>query len=252
MENKVIEDAAMLYYKENVEGEPLTYTTPRECFIAGAEFMIQSKKNRNNRSVPENNVNPKVKNMTLIKKDDPHEGMIKVSGFYITAAGDSSVGINSATWEIKNEFYFNDVKDLVNFRKELVELFAFYSGETPEVVTFEEHQIMLETELRNEYKAHPVRYLVKSSDYSGSYMRPAPLTGMYSSDIAECIHFELEDWIRDSRGSDEIIDSTSDEYWQIIKKALHDAQRSLDVNGQHYRSAENSVQLLLKELHYGK
>jgi len=34
--NKELELEAEKYYKENVEGEPLTYETPIHCFIAGA------------------------------------------------------------------------------------------------------------------------------------------------------------------------------------------------------------------------
>ena len=34
--NKELELDAEKYYKENVEGEPLTYETPIHCFIAGA------------------------------------------------------------------------------------------------------------------------------------------------------------------------------------------------------------------------
>ena len=36
MTQKELELEAEKYYKENVEGEPLTYETPINCFIAGA------------------------------------------------------------------------------------------------------------------------------------------------------------------------------------------------------------------------
>ena len=36
MTDKELELEAEKYYKENVEGEPLTYETPIHCFIAGA------------------------------------------------------------------------------------------------------------------------------------------------------------------------------------------------------------------------
>lgn len=36
MTQKELELEAEKYYKENVEGEPLTYETPIHCFIAGA------------------------------------------------------------------------------------------------------------------------------------------------------------------------------------------------------------------------
>lgn len=248
MGNTVI-NAAQLYYKENIEGEPLDSDIPIDCFVAGAEFIIKAKRNRNNREIPQDNSFKKINIMAMLEKDDPHKGMIKVSGFYITTVGDSSVGIIPATWELKNEFYFNTPQDLEDFRKEVKELFAWYSGETPIVITFEEHQAELDVEMVEIYKQHPVRYLIKSDDYNDMYMRPEPLTGMYSGDVGECIHLELPHWY--SEDNKDVIPSTSDEYWDIIKKALHDKQRTADVNGHHYHSAKRSIKNLLQELNYG-
>ena len=41
--NKELELEAEKYYKENVEGEPLTYETPIHCFIAGATSDVAKK-----------------------------------------------------------------------------------------------------------------------------------------------------------------------------------------------------------------
>jgi len=44
MENNIIRGAALFYYKENVEGEPLDQGTPIKCFEAGAQFVIDAQK----------------------------------------------------------------------------------------------------------------------------------------------------------------------------------------------------------------
>jgi len=254
MEKNVIDGAAMLYYKENVEGEPLDQDTPFECFRAGAQFVINAQKKRNNCNIPnESSYNDKKRTMNIYKKITENvEKINKVTGFYVTAPGDPSVGINPATWEIKNDFYFDTPEELEEFKKELKGTFEWYCGEVVGVVTFEEHQVQLDADEKMFYEEFPVRYLIRDDEGSDMFMRPAPLTGMYSSDVAECIHFKLEDWIKNSHREEHIIPSTSDEYWEIIKKALADKQRSADVNGQHYHSARHSIRNLLRELNYGK
>lgn len=251
MKNKVIRGAANLYYKENVEGEPLDQNTPIECFEAGAQFVINAQKKRNNCNIPEGiSYKSKTKRMKDIysKIVDKVEDIIKVSGFYITAAGDPSVGISSASWEMNNEFYFDTPEDLEEFRKEIKQLYEFHCGEVTSVVTFEEYQAEMIAELVEEYKQYPVRYLIEG-DYDNMYMKTEPFHGVYSGDVAECIHYVLPHYMTEK--SEGVIPSTSDEYWIIIRKALHKAQRSFDVDGEHYHSAKNSVQLLMKELNYG-
>jgi len=44
MDEKFIRNVANLYYKENVEGEPLDQDTPIECFIAGVKFILRARK----------------------------------------------------------------------------------------------------------------------------------------------------------------------------------------------------------------
>jgi hypothetical protein len=55
MENKIIRDAAKLYYNEYVVGEPLDHDTPIECFEAGAQFVINAQKKRNKRNLLRDN-----------------------------------------------------------------------------------------------------------------------------------------------------------------------------------------------------
>ena len=38
---KTINDYATLYYKENIEGDPLTQDVPIECFIEGSKLAIK-------------------------------------------------------------------------------------------------------------------------------------------------------------------------------------------------------------------
>jgi hypothetical protein len=253
IKNEIIQGAAELYYKENVEGEPLDQDTPIECFEAGAQFVIRAQKNRNRCNLPRDNSYNQQKNfMEKYRKIVENvEKIDKVSGFHVTAQGDPSVGIPSASWEIRNDFYFDNPEELQEFKKEIQSLFEWYCGEVTGVVTVEEHQAMLEEEDRMMYEQHPVRYLIRDDEGGNMFMKPKPFTGMYSSDVAECIHLELEDWIKNGHGKKHIIPSTSQEYWEIIKKALDEKQRSLDVNGQHYRSAKRSVRRLTEELQIG-
>jgi hypothetical protein len=68
------------------------------------------------------------------------EKIIKVSGFHITAQGDESVGISSASWELRNDFYFDNQEELEEFKMEIRSLFEWYCGEVTSVVTFEEYE----------------------------------------------------------------------------------------------------------------
>lgn len=253
MKDDVIAGAAELFYKENIEGEPLDQDTPFECFRAGAEFVLNAQKKRNNCNIPEEiSYKERKNNMDKYKKIAENvEKISKVTGFYVTAPGDPSVGIPSASWEIKNDFYFDTPEELEEFKKELRGTFEWYCGEVVSVVTFEEHQAMLENEDKMMYEHYPVRYLIRDDEGGNMFMKPRPFTGMYSSDVAECIHVELEDWIKNSHREKDIIPSTSEEYWQIIKKSLAEKQRTVDVNGQHYHSAKRSVRRLEQELQIG-
>jgi len=71
--------------------------------------------------------------------------IIKVSGFYITSYGDPSVGMFDATWELKNDFYFDSHEELEQFRDDLKMTFENYCGEVS-IVTFEEKQLRYESE----------------------------------------------------------------------------------------------------------
>ena len=259
MKSDAIINAANLYYKENVEGEPLDQDTPFECFHAGAEFVINAQKKRNNRNIPRDNSynQHKWRNKNIMIDEDKYkkilqnvEKILTVTGFHVTAPGDDSVGIPSASWEIKNDFHFDSEEELKEFKKELAGTFEWYCGENVSVISFEEYQQMLELEDKMMYEQYPVRYLIRDTDMGGDmFMKAPPFTGMYCSDVAECIHLELPHYMNEKSAG--VIPSTSDEYWEIMKKALHDKHRSADVNGQHYHGAVRSVKRLKQELEVG-
>jgi len=52
---KEIKEAAIKYYKEWVEGEPLTQEVPIDCYIEGATYII--KENKKNYKVAMKNLN---------------------------------------------------------------------------------------------------------------------------------------------------------------------------------------------------
>ncbi len=258
MENKTITGAALLYYVENIEGEPLTQDIPLACFKAGAQFVIDSQKKRNNCNIPDgisykaiHRRKKRIMDKMYEKIADNVDKIITVSGFYVTAPGDPTVGINSATWEISNDFHFDTPEDLEEYRKEIKELFEFHCGEVVSVITFEEYQAELDAEDEEMYKAHPVRYLIKDN---GNY-KQANSTASYSSAVGDGIHFEFPHWMSEDgyNGHDTvIIKSTSDEYWQILKEAA--GQLENEIRNDEYRlsNARRNLKLIQNEFNHAK
>jgi len=258
MKNKIINGAAQLYYNEYVVGEPLDQDTPFECFMAGAQFVINAQKKRNNCNIPQGiSYNPKKDIMDTLKKyskiADNIEKIIKVSGFYVTAPGDPSVGINSATWEVSNDFYFDNPDELEEFRKELKTLFEFHCGEVTSVITFEEHQAMCDLEEHGYYEAFPVRYLIRDKESGLDNYKQAGSTASYSSSVGEAIHSELPHWIPEEGTTDsEVIKSTDPKFKQIL---LREAQRlENEIRNEEYRlqNAKRNLLLIQKELKHGQ
>ena len=65
--------------------------------------------------------------------------IMKTTGFYIYAEGDSSVGVSPTSWKLDGDFYFDNKEDMELFRAELKNLFEFYCGDSGIAVdTFEE------------------------------------------------------------------------------------------------------------------
>jgi len=256
MKNDVIDGAAMLYYKENVEGEPLDQDTPFECFRAGAEFIINAQKKRNKRNISDySSYNLKKSNMNDTEKFrkilTKIENIIKITGFYITAPGDESVGIFPATWKLENEFYFDTPEELQEFKKELRSLFEFYCGEVTSVVTFEEQEAQCDLEEQEYYKQFPVRYLIKD----GNNFKQAGSTASYTSSAAEGIHTELPHWMSEDgyNGHDtKIIKSTDKEFREILLEEARQLEQRINNDEFSLRNAKNRLRLIQQELKYGK
>jgi len=256
MKKDVITGAALLYYKENIEGEPLDQEVPLMCFKAGAQFVIDSQKKRNKRNISDySSYNLKKSNMSdseILKKILTNvEKIEKVTGFYITAPGDESVGINPATWKLENDFYFDMPEDLEEFKKELRSLFEFYCGEVTSVVTIEEFESQCEAEEQAYYEEFPIRYLIKD----GSNYKQAGSTASYSSSAAEGIHTEFPHWmsVDGYNGHDTVIIKSSDEEFRKI--LLEEASRlESSINNDEYslRNAKRRLRLIQQELKYGK
>lgn len=256
MDEKFIRNAANLYYRENVEGEPLTQDIPIECFIAGAEFIIRAGKiHRNKCNISDySSYNPKKSNMNdktitneiLINV----ENIMKITGFYVTAPGDESVGIFPSTWEIKNDFYFDNIEELEKFKDELKGLFEFYCGEVTSVISFEEHQAQCDKEIKEHYLQHPIRYLIRD----GNNFKQAHCTASYSNNIGDGIHFELPHWISEDgyNGHDtKIIKSDTKEFRDILIKEAGRLEREISDEEYRLSIAKRNLKLIEQELNYG-
>ena len=257
MDEKFIKNAAKLFYKENVEGEPLDQDVPIECFVAGAEFIIRAQKiHKNNCNISDySSYNLKTNNMDnseKLKKLVAYvEKIDKITGFYITAPGDESVGISPATWKLENDFYFDTPEELEEFKKELRSLFEFYCGEVTSVVTFEEYEAQCEAEERAYYEEFPVRYLIKD----GSNYKQAGSTAVYGSSAAEGIHAKFPHWmsIDGYNGHNTvIIKSTDDEFNEILLAEAGRLENEIRNDEYSLRNAKNRLRLIQQELKYGK
>lgn len=174
--------------------------------------------------------------------------IIKISGFIITSAGDPSVGISDAVWELKNGLYFDNNEELEEFRKGLAQLFEDYCGDI-HVKTLEEYEAEMEAEIREQYRQHNTRYLIRED----RMYKKASSTASYSSSVGEAIHFELPSWMSEKGNCDsEIIASTEPEF----KKILLDSAGKLEteINNLEYslRNARTNLKLINDELKYGQ
>jgi hypothetical protein len=258
MDKNFIRYVANLYYKENVEGEPLDQDVPIECFVAGANFILKAQKiHTNNCNILY--VSPyNLKKLAMTEKEEMQkilinvQNIITVKGFYITAPGDPSVGINPSTWELKNDFYFDNLEELEIFRGEIKSLFEFYCGEVTNVITFEEHQKMIKNDELEYFRQYPVRYLLRDKESSLNLYKQANSTASYSSDVGTAIHHELPNWIPVDGSSDtEVIKSTENRYKQIL---LTEAERlENEIRNEEYRLriAKKNLSIIQKELNIG-
>lgn len=257
MDKNFIKFAAKNYYKENVEGEPLDQDVPIECFIAGANFILNAQKKRgNNCNISDySSYNPKRNNVNDIDKFakilTKVEKIMKIEGFYITANGDSSVGINPSTWELRNDFYFDNQEELEEFRKELKSFFESYCGEVADVLTFEEERQMIEAEERQYFEEFPVRYLILDKNYHDLY-KQANSAARYSNDVGTAIHHKLPAWIPEEGNVDmEVIPSTELKFKKILVLEAERLEKQISYGEQILKNAKTNLLMIQKELKYG-
>jgi len=175
--------------------------------------------------------------------------IIEVSGFHIVSQGDPSVGMFDAEWEIRNNFYFDNQKELDEFKEELSKLFEGYVGDVT-IETFDERLIQIETEERERYQSYPVRYLIRD----GNNFKIAGSTASYSSAVGDAIHMELPHWMSEEgyHGHDtKIIRSDKPEFREILLEAA--GQLESEINNEEYRlrNAKRNLALIQQELKYG-
>jgi hypothetical protein len=171
------------------------------------------------------------------------EKIMKVTGFYITAHGDQSVGINPITWTIENDFYFDMPEDLEEFRKEIRGLFEFYCGEIVSVDTYEEYQTRLENEKRNYYNEFPVRYLIRDIEMNGNVFKQAKCVASYSDNVGDAIHSKLPTF---SELHDEIIDSNDPRFKEILLRETERLENEINNEENFIKTAKRNLRLLQK------
>lgn len=71
---------------------------------------------------------------------------IETKGFIITSHGDSTVGIQTAIWELTGGFFFNDEEELNDFKEALKDAFEYQSDTRVSVETYEERQAEIDEE----------------------------------------------------------------------------------------------------------
>ena len=176
--------------------------------------------------------------------------IIKVDGFYIVLHGDISVGIFDAEWKLSNNFYFDNQKEVDNFKEELLKLFDNYCGEVS-IETFNERIAQIEAEDKEMYESYPVRYLIKDGDN----FKQTDSIASYGSSIGDGIHFELPNYMSEDsyNGHDmKIINSKDPEFRKILLKEVNRLENEIKNEEYTLMNAKRNLALIEKELKYGK
>jgi len=178
--------------------------------------------------------------------------IIKVSGFKIISKGDPLIDFKDVKWELQNNFYFDNQEELEIFRKELKTVFNNYCGDVI-IETFEEIIEQNEIDEQILYAKYPVRYLVRSKDYSGyeNMYKQAKFTASYSSNVGTAIHFELPHWINENDDvSHVVVKSTDPEFKKILVEAANNIEKEIRDEEFRLSIAKNNLMLIEKELKY--
>jgi len=180
--------------------------------------------------------------------------IMKITGFYITAKGDPSVGINESQWKLEEDFYFDNQEELEEFRNELKKFFNYFYGEGISVKTYEEYQKQIDAEDIEYFKQFPVRYLIRDKDYSINTFKQANSCATYSNNIGTAIHNELPEWMWMSGENDihkEVIKSTDPEFKQILLKEANQLENEIRNTEYRLNIAKTNLRIIAKELNIG-
>lgn len=177
--------------------------------------------------------------------------IIKIKGFYIGIAGDPSVGIPNSTWELRNDFYFDNQEEFDEFKKKLRLFFEDYCGEVASVTTIDEYEKMLIEEDKEYFRQFPVRYLIRDRDF-GTVYKQADSRASYSGDLGTGIHTELPSWIPENGDiSTEVIKSTDPKYKDILEMEAKRLQDHIATTEAITKQARKNLEIIKKELSLG-
>jgi Fe2+ transport system protein B len=178
--------------------------------------------------------------------------IMKITGFIISAQGDSSVGINPTTWKLEEDFYFDDQEELEEFRNQLKELFTNYCGEISFIETYEEYQKQIDAEDLEYFAEFPVRYLIRDRGYGADIFKQANFCASYSSEVGTAIHTELPKWIPEKGDAEyEVIKSTDSMYKEILLKAAERLENEIRDEEYRLKNAKLNLRIINKELNIG-
>lgn len=173
--------------------------------------------------------------------------IIEVSGFHIILQGDPTVGIMDSEWNLFDDFYFDNQKELDKFKEELSIIFEGYCGAVT-IETFNERELRVEQEELNLYQSYPVRYLIKD----GSLFKMAGRTGIYGSDVGDAIHMELPKWMTVHYNDEQVIESTDPKFRKILIEAAGELEREIRNDEYSLKNAKRNLAAIETELKYGK
>ena len=178
--------------------------------------------------------------------------IMKIRGFIVSTTGDPSVGINPASWKIEEDFYFDNQEELEEFRLELKALFENYCGESPDVMTYEEYQNLIDGEDLEYFSEHPVRYLIRDRGYGEDTFKQSKCAASYSSDVGTGIHEELPKWIPENGDtSTEVIKSTDPKYREILLMEARRLEQQIRNDEDRLKRAKTNMRIIIKELNIG-
>ena len=117
------------------------------------------------------------------------------------------------------------------------------------VCFYEENKKQLDTEEQTIFDQHKVRYLIKDD----GLFKQADSTASYSSSVGDGIHFEVPHWIdkNSNVGEDRVINSTTDEYWKILREEAGRLENEIRNEEYRLKDAKRNLKLIQNEFKHG-